>query len=295
MKSRASTAAATALLADNDHHVKPSKAKLRLASTGLRVRGKPPELSWIPIADLRIDDRYQRKLKEPKVIRLAADWDWISAGAIMVALRGDGEWYVIDGGHRVEAARRRGDISELPCLLFEVDTIEEEASGFLSSNAGRAPMEIANRFKAQIVSRDLIALKLEGLIDGSGRVISTSTGPHSIACLAIMLKQMAANERPLRRVWPLILSMYEGAPITDRIIGAFCWLEASLPAGVSLTDAHWYKRCRATSITSIDKEIMESVLYRKKGGDKSWGLGLLKAINSGLRNKLNIRPERLAD
>src|SRR6185295_1898141 len=69
---------------------------------------------------LQIDRDYQRVLSEARVLSLAQSWSWLACGSLLVAERSPGEFFVFDGQHRLEAANRRSDIDELPCVVFKL-------------------------------------------------------------------------------------------------------------------------------------------------------------------------------
>ena len=85
-------------------------------------RGQRPSLEFRPIADLQIDESYQRSIdtgpSQSLVKRIARDWDWGLCQPLNVAKREDGSLWVIDGQHRLAAARDRGDIYDLPCVVI---------------------------------------------------------------------------------------------------------------------------------------------------------------------------------
>lgn len=92
--------------------------------------GVPPMLQWIKIADLVIDDQYQRELKPGnwKVIRrIAAGFKWSRFSPVFVAPVEGGKYAVIDGQHRTHAAAICG-ITEVPCQIVQMTRAEQAAS-----------------------------------------------------------------------------------------------------------------------------------------------------------------------
>src|SRR5689334_6103185 len=81
----------------------------------LTTRDRPGEFAMIDKTKLNVDLSYQRKTTKSRVDKIREEWSWIAFGAVSVALRGDGEWFVMDGQHRVLAAMMRDDIKEVPC------------------------------------------------------------------------------------------------------------------------------------------------------------------------------------
>ena len=257
---------------------------------GWRLSGKPAEFAWIAKHRLNVDRSYQRDVSASRIRQLAADWNWVACGAISVALRGDGEWFVIDGQHRVEAARNRSDITDLPCLIFELSGAEEEAQGFLDTNLGRKAMSWVERFNALLRARDATALKLQHILQNSGRVIAKGNTGATVSCVGALIKACDTDEDALRRVWPVVTAAFSGEPIQTNIVQAFFWLETALPDEESLSSKRWRDRISKLSVKEINHAITASLAFRGPGM-KSAGLGLLSAINKGLRSPLTIRPE----
>lgn len=85
----------------------------------------------VPLANLKRDPTYHDpgRLKEKRVAEIAADWDPSGVGTITVSRRHDGSLWVIDGMHRVAAARLLGE-THLPAKLFVGLTLEGEALMF---------------------------------------------------------------------------------------------------------------------------------------------------------------------
>jgi len=92
------------------------------------IKNAPGEFLMIPKSELEVDHAYQRdRINQRRVEELARAWDWIACGCLVVALRDDNKWFVVDGQHRKLAADQRSDIRELPCLVFETAGRREEA------------------------------------------------------------------------------------------------------------------------------------------------------------------------
>mgnify|MGYP002682237103 CR=1 FL=1 len=96
------------------------------------IKNKPGDFLMVPTKELEVDHAYQRdQINERRVQELSRAWDWVACGCLVVALREDNRWFIVDGQHRKLAAELRGDIPELPCLVFETTGRREEALGFL--------------------------------------------------------------------------------------------------------------------------------------------------------------------
>ena len=86
--------------------------------------GNPPTLEWVALDRLLVDDSYQRRADDgrSKVLigQIARGWDWRLYQPLSVSRRAGGELFVVDGQHRLAAARMRGDIPHLPVVILIV-------------------------------------------------------------------------------------------------------------------------------------------------------------------------------
>ena len=64
-----------------------------------------------------------------------------------------------------------------------------------------------------------------------------------------------------------------------------------MPKGQSLSDEHWRKRATRPSYTEIMECIRQTSAIDVKGGARAYALGVLRAINKGLRNPLHASVE----
>lgn len=142
-------------------------------------RGSLPVLQYLSPAQLRVDDSYQRGIANGQsrnlIARIAREWDWDLCQVLIVARRGEEGLFVVDGQHRLEAARLRGDIAQLPCVVGTYASAQEEARTFAKLNRQRTPLKAIDIFKAAIAGRDPEACALMSLIAGAGLSLATST------------------------------------------------------------------------------------------------------------------------
>lgn len=146
----------------------------KVAKYKWRTDTRPGELMMIPKGSLEVDSAYQRGQNELKVQHIASSWSWPAFGALIVARRGD-RFFVIDGQHRALAAIRRADVSDLPCVVFPMENIEQEALAFLDSNTSRKPLTTADKYKASLVVGDEVTTLVNNLIVASGRTVDVAS------------------------------------------------------------------------------------------------------------------------
>lgn len=252
---------------------------------GWTVKDAPGVSMEIGKDDLRVDESYQRGPTEVKIKSIARDWSWIACGAIIVADR-ENIFYVVDGQHRVLAARRRSDIKVLPCIVFETLNAVAEARGFLAANTQRKPISGLDRFRALVVTNDPAALLVKKLCDQVGREIKGSPTPNSVRCVSTMLRQASSAGGVLERLWPLLHALVEGQPMSERLVDGLVYVEQHMPDGESLIDRKWRERVMRVGATAMMDGATKAAAFYAKGGAKVWAIGIVQALNHKHRNRL---------
>lgn len=250
---------------------------------------RPGEFLMIDKDELTVDPSYQRTETENKVKTIAQRWSWIACGTITVAIRND-HFYVVDGSHRVLGARRRSDIKDLPCMVFDTNDIVAEAQGFLDANTLRKPMTMIEKFKALVMVNDEAAVTVRDMIAASGYTITSSAkSGRSVGCIGQLLLAYRSYKEAFLRVWPVILESSDGQPIHDRQVASLVWIEHRIASlDQSLTRQPWRRRVVQLGCHGILDACAKASAYYKSGGAAVWGEGVLNALNHGVRNKLVI-------
>lgn len=261
------------------------------------VINKPGVFMMIPVGELKVDTEYQRPLTGNRVDLIAKDWNWVACACITVALRGagSGDYYVIEGQHRVAGAKRAG-IKELPCMVFESITHVDEAQGFLDSNTARRAMSVVDRYRALLVVKDPVALRVKELLAQAGRTPGMAGGQggksrpsaaREVSCLDYMMTAVAIDDATLTRLWPMVIEFCEGRLIAKNILQGLFYLERYL-VNTSLTERHWRRRLMQIGYDTVHKNIVETIAFEGKGGQATCAKGILRALNRGLQKKLSI-------
>lgn len=157
----------------------------RPATSRLKVNpplGRMPVLQFCAPGELQVDAGYQRSTEgessQSLIRRLAMFWNWDLCLPLVVSRRRleDGETlFVIDGQHRLEAARLRGDIVQLPCMVKEYASAADEAASFVHLNQQRRALTKLDLFKAAVASEDPEACAIVAAMTAAG----LSIAPHS--------------------------------------------------------------------------------------------------------------------
>jgi hypothetical protein len=168
------------------------------AKDTITVKSDPlVEAVILPVPKINVDSRYQRELNERRVARMAAAFDPGLAEAISVSLRDDGTYWVFDGQHRLEAARRAGR-TEILCLVH-ILTPDEEARRFERLNSQATKPSPLDLFKARLFSRDPIALGIDETVRSCGFEIDfrgRTIAPGYISAIAELEVQYRSVKSP---------------------------------------------------------------------------------------------------
>jgi hypothetical protein len=136
------------------------------------ARGTMPVLQFCTPAQLQVDLSYQRatdaQASRTLINRITREWDWGLFQPLVVARRSDGNLYVVDGQHRLEAARQRGDIPQLPCVITAYDDAKGEAAAFVALNQQRRPLTQMNLHRAAVAAGEPDALLVDRLVEAAG-------------------------------------------------------------------------------------------------------------------------------
>ncbi len=137
--------------------------------------GPAPMLQWLPIADLVVDDGYQRDLKTGnwKSIRKIADsFTWSRFSPVFVAPIEGGKYAIIDGQHRVHAALLC-EFETVPCQIVQMSR-EEQAKSFAAVNGMVTKVTVWNLLKAELASGADWAVQLNCLVEEAGCKLALS-------------------------------------------------------------------------------------------------------------------------
>jgi hypothetical protein len=100
-----------------------------------------------------VDHLYQREeVSESNTLSIASEWSFSLCGALVVMERTDGTLWIVDGQQRFLAARRRGDIAELPCIVFQSAGLESEALAFVGVNTSRKAVPARAKWAARLMA-----------------------------------------------------------------------------------------------------------------------------------------------
>ena len=168
--------------------IAPKKSGTAASTKAHHIKFKPPigapcTPSNVPVDQLLVDDTYQRSIEggtsQAAIKKYAMNWDWRLCMPLLGSRR-NGRIYIIDGQHRLEAAKLRGDIPWLPVVLFDFDDPKSEAELFVAANKSRRPMSTLDNFHAAVAAGDEKAIAINDVVTDAGLVVGKNGSWQSL-------------------------------------------------------------------------------------------------------------------
>ena len=202
------------------------------------------EDAWIPIEKLKIDMRVQRELQETHVTKLLGKFDPSAFGRLSVNLREDGFYYVSDGQHRLEIAKRLG-LSEVPCVVNRLESLRDEGRSFIKINQNSAKVSGIDKYRIGVSSEVEEYLRVKECVDYAG--LRIGTGLNQINCVsaiyrlinhATLLTSIEANMRNMKKTLYILNKCYGVDGINHlTVTGLYIFVRTYLETGLTTTEA----------------------------------------------------------
>lgn len=134
-----------------------------------------PELMWAPIERMVIDRGYQRPITgagKALIHRIAAEFDWAKFQPVLVARRTGGVLAIVDGQHRVHAAKLAG-LAEVPAMVVQMD-LQRQALAFAAVNRDRIGLKSHAIYRAELAGGAAWAIACRDVVEAAGCKMATS-------------------------------------------------------------------------------------------------------------------------
>lgn len=149
------------------------------------VLGESQDFQMLPAANLRVDDRYQRKLNQKHLRNIARNLSMKVFGVILVSQRDNGTFWIIDGQHRVAALELRGESKTLvPCHIYRGLTPQDEAIIFQMQTNRKAIVPI-DRFESKMFAEDPDTMAIDRILRKYGYQVG-NTAPGAVQAVAMI-------------------------------------------------------------------------------------------------------------
>lgn len=178
-----------------------------------RLIGARPSLEWVPIDKIYVDSNYQRDVRGNRVAKIVKNFNWPDFGALNLTRQTDGRFSVVDGQHRLAAARLHPDIDEVPAAVSEASDLAAEARSFVTINTVRAAVTPVERYWAAIAAGDKQALHLQTVLETAECEVVPEAGvkrPHMTTAVTALFRALKTHGdgaviaalQTIRVAWP---------------------------------------------------------------------------------------------
>lgn len=160
-----------------------------------------PQLLWVNVADLVIDERYQRPLAAGNIAairRIAAEFQWSRFSPVLVAPVAGGKYALIDDQHRAHAAALCG-FDSIPAMVTLVAP-EEQALAFIEINTRQIRVGREQVYRAALAADEGWAIECRDVVAAAGCRLMVSKystkdkKPGMIFAVALIQKMVEAGK-----------------------------------------------------------------------------------------------------
>lgn len=129
---------------------------------------KKSDLRTVKLSDLTVDLRVQRRLDPFRVRKIASEFNWEGFGIPCASERPDGTIVIIDGQHRIEAAKvtSNGNAARI-VEVFTGLSISDEAAIFRIRNDTNR-VSFLDRFRVRVIEEEEVAVSVLKLLEDYG-------------------------------------------------------------------------------------------------------------------------------
>lgn len=156
-----------------------------------------PQMLWVEIDQLVIDDRYQRPINEGNrraIKRIASEFRWSRFSPVIVAPIEGGRYALIDGQHRAHAAALCG-IKSIPAMVALVAP-EEQALAFIEINTRQIRVGTEMVYRAALTAGEEWAIKCRDAVEAAGcrlmaaKYSTKDKKPGQVFCVGLIRKMV---------------------------------------------------------------------------------------------------------
>jgi hypothetical protein len=245
----------------------------------------PGRFEMLSKHDLNIDSAYQRQeTSKAKILDIARNWSWALFDALTVSDRGNASYWIINGGHRARAAFYRDDITLLPCMLFVVPSVKEEAQLFIDGQTLVSNVSAIDRYTAGLCAEHEPATMANMIVEQLGlRVAKTTSRPGDFKCIGA--SRVRLNFDIALEAMALSVKLAGDDAIQGRMF-------SGLFALMSRSDTHREEVLKSTDKlmklgqTGLVQKINQFCIASGSGGQVSFAKAILAEVNKGKRRKL---------
>ncbi|MBR9766134.1 MAG: ParB N-terminal domain-containing protein [Rhodobacteraceae bacterium] len=264
----------------------PEGAEVASAQDSLR-------LDFIPIADLYVDRRYQRRTSANSRMRIrsmVAEFSWSKFGAIAVTEETDGRFSIIDGQHRaIAAAAIRA--SHVPAVIATGD-VAAQAETFVGINAMRTSVASIDKFRARVAAADPVAVAVHKMLTelDISTDVPAGAGIRHRETRAVSTLEKLQKRHGQGVLFTALETLLNAQPGQNNLLTSFA-IEVTATVLAKMLDAGRDLERLDRTLAEIDFETLkeEATQLRKLTGGQASAKGadlLLQRVNKGLKDRI---------
>jgi hypothetical protein len=151
-------------------------------------------IEQISIGKLNIDFSYQRTPAANRLEAIVKNYDPLLMQVLEVSRRADGSLYVIDGQHRMMAARQKfGEDHQLSCRIHQGLTVAQEAKMFVDLQRKRKSILQVEQFKANLIAGDPLTVSIQRILEGLNLRVQGGGNPGAISAAGALVEVAREN------------------------------------------------------------------------------------------------------
>jgi len=249
--------------------------------------GKRGKLTQINKQNLRLDIAYQRRQSTEKARRIAREFNWLGFGVVVVSERPNGDYFVLDGGHRVMATMMRPEIKNVPCYAFSDLSKADEAAAFVCFNAHRKAPTGLELFAAQVMAGDQDARAVAKIM----RNHNVPVHRDGCRCPRKLIKLYSSlGEERFNALIGLVINAWPEQPDSERLAdqvvsGLAAFVKALGSVGLSFDSSEVARALKKMSLVLLKKRAHEIRELGTRNRTEAFKAAFAEAWNKGRRAK----------
>lgn len=167
----------------------------------------PYRFEIVELGELAVDDSYQRPL--------TSFWKTVSeqfnpalVGTLVVSERRNGKKNIVDGQTRWAAMQEQPGLLKAPCLIYEGLSKKQEAQLFALLQTQRRGMRTYDRFRAQLVGGEPMAVGISKIAEDVGFELSAVETPRTLKSIAALERMWKLDPEHLREILELVRDIW---------------------------------------------------------------------------------------
>ena len=126
------------------------------------AKGNEPVYKRLSVKDLKIADYQRDSISMKKVKEYAENFDWDIFETPLISYR-DGEYWIVDGQHRIEVLKLLG-IETVFCKVLTNLDYHQEALKFNKLNTARRILSACDKFHSRVEAKDCVATAIDKIL-----------------------------------------------------------------------------------------------------------------------------------